>query len=512
MPDSNEYKTEIVRRLVGPSLGKAKIDFACANGSYSGRLYVCTNGAGFYSNLFGFERTVCIHWKHVTKMKKMRTSSILLQYVGTSKNGKRNTKEHIFKSIADRDNVFDTVSRICRQVNPNIEGDNSTDDCKDVSPEFSGLSEGADSSDLPKISDLRASINAEIRSQGIRHAANAVNQLANVEKQPLNGSFNSETSVMDKEKEELTVYKIEEVDELGSTIYDGKNGDFVTKFCPDQDNFGKAWNELVKSSEDYFKFTAVKKADLPDISLEAFFETFLSDDAENSISSFHESIGDIINNTDSWTESANGFHRIRTINLDHPVPGYGKAKTTKHQHCRVYGTGGICIDSHTESEGLPAVDCFYVEDRMLIEANEDGGLTLTGLYHTVWTKTSWMKGIAEKSANAASADFFKGFIEMINNAGESALPPVIIELQKEHKEEGQKIEETRFALLFVILFVLFMLVNLIRVRWKMGQLGGKVVELKDEIDYLKSQLVIALAKAQEKNGLGECVSEVIRDI
>lgn len=495
MSDNNEVKTEIVRRLVGPSLGKAKVDFACANGSYTGRMYVCVHGAGFYSNLFGFERTVCIHWKHVIKINKVKTSGIGFQYVATSKNGKRNTKEHVFKSIAGRDNVLETVSRICREVNPNIEAD-SLDDGKEVG---AGSSELNDELNMqPEKSEVS---NIEIKNKEVRFVVDTINKVVNIQKQRSDNSSPGLTNEGEKDVSE----QVEEDDELGTTMYDGTNGDFVTKFCPDQDNFGKAWIELVKLSEDYFKFTAVKKVDLPAFSLESFFEAFLADDAENSITSFHESIGDIVNNTDPWTESANGFHRIRTINLDHPVPGYGKAKTTKHQHCRVYGTDGICIDSHTESEGLPAVDCFYVEDRTLIEANEDGGLTLTGIYHTVWTKSSWMKAIAEKGANSASTDFFKGFVEMINNADESALPPVIIELQKEHKEDEKKIEETRSVLLYVIVFVLFIFLNLVRVRWKMGQMGDKVIELKDEIEFLKSQLVIAIDKAQEV-GAADCAS------
>ena len=154
-------------------------------------------------------------------------------------------------------------------------------------------------------------------------------------------------------------------------MFNGKNEEVVTSYYPS--DMTVAWDELKLSNETHFRRTTVKKVNLSEHTLDSFYDNFLSDDAEFSLAAFHEQIGDTIKEISPWNLAQKGFHRFRCIDLDHPVAGFGKANTTKYQHCRLFDTLGLVIDSHIVSKGLPTLDCFYVEERILVEAVEGGG-------------------------------------------------------------------------------------------------------------------------------------------
>mmetsp|Transcript_25583 Transcript_25583/g.39629 ORF Transcript_25583/g.39629 Transcript_25583/m.39629 type:complete len:314 (+) Transcript_25583:80-1021(+) len=206
---------------------------------------------------------------------------------------------------------------------------------------------------------------------------------------------------------------------VSGTMYNGENEEIVTSYYPS--DIAVAWNEVNSSSEEYFQHGSVKKVTLLEHTLDSFYNKFFSDDAEFSLAAFHEQIGDTIKETSRWKLAQKGFHRCRFIALDHPVPGFGKAKTTKYQHCRIFDTLGLVVDSHIVSKGLPTLDCFYVEERILVTAVEGGGLTLSVMYQCVWIKPTWMKGIAERSVSLSFCEFFRVFMETVLRVSASSI-------------------------------------------------------------------------------------------
>jgi len=89
--------TEIVHLLFGTSVGRCWGDFSCSHYRQRGRLYAASNAIAFYSNLFVFERRICLHLDDVTDIKAFRTTSIQITTV--------EGEQYIFKSFQNRELV-----------------------------------------------------------------------------------------------------------------------------------------------------------------------------------------------------------------------------------------------------------------------------------------------------------------------------------------------------------------------------------------------------------------------
>lgn len=86
--------TEIVHALFGPAVGACWGDFSCNYNRQQGRLYAASKALLFYSNLFGFERRICMMLLDVEEISLYRTTSVRIAMV--------DGEEFIFKSLAER--------------------------------------------------------------------------------------------------------------------------------------------------------------------------------------------------------------------------------------------------------------------------------------------------------------------------------------------------------------------------------------------------------------------------
>jgi len=73
---SNASTTEIVHSMFGPSVGLCWGDFSCQYNHIRGRLYASTEAVLFYSNLFGFEKKLCLRYEDILQMELYRSTSI----------------------------------------------------------------------------------------------------------------------------------------------------------------------------------------------------------------------------------------------------------------------------------------------------------------------------------------------------------------------------------------------------------------------------------------------------
>lgn len=89
--------TEIVHTLFGNAVGRCWGDFSCSHYRQRGRLYAASNAIGFYSNLFSFERRICLHLDDVSDIQAFRTTSIQVTTV--------EGEQYIFKSFENRELV-----------------------------------------------------------------------------------------------------------------------------------------------------------------------------------------------------------------------------------------------------------------------------------------------------------------------------------------------------------------------------------------------------------------------
>lgn len=389
MATSSEYKTEIVKTQFGPSLGKAVLDCACAYGAYTGRMYVCANGVGFYSNLFGYERAISIYWNDVTDLTKDKAYGIMIR--------EKKRKEQLFKSITDRDDVFKTMLDLLYRANPILE-----------------------------------------------ETKNKYNTLS---------------------------------------VYNGKNSEEIQLPRPPESDMELAWSQLKSASKKHFKNTAMEKIDMPSFSIDVIFQKFFEDGAKRSVTAFHRKSGDSNIETSEWKESKDGFHRTRTVKFERPRALFGVDKFTKYQHCRVFGSCGICVDTHAKISPM-----HYVKSRLLIEQQIDVGLSATVFYECVFVyKTLILNALLNKTADEAVISWYKRYVEMINTSDRS-IRSSIFALQREQKDDEKKISETRYGVALVVLLTLLIMYMLVMLHLDWQRIDKDAMYVQGEVSLFREEL------------------------
>jgi hypothetical protein len=101
---SNNERSAVVLALFGPSVGPSVGDFSTSYNRVNGRLYASTKAILFYSNLFGFERRLCLQLSDVTDIDFYRATSIRVSMV--------DCEDYIFKRIQDRDHVLSILKEL----------------------------------------------------------------------------------------------------------------------------------------------------------------------------------------------------------------------------------------------------------------------------------------------------------------------------------------------------------------------------------------------------------------
>ncbi len=74
-----------------------------------------------------------------------------------------------------------------------------------------------------------------------------------------------------------------------------------------------------------------------------------------------------------------------------------EAMAKKHQRLRKYGDYGICIDTSSRVHDVPLTDCFYLDDRLLVQSTEDGGIILTSRFEIRFIKSTMFRRIIERT-------------------------------------------------------------------------------------------------------------------
>jgi len=82
-----------------------------------------------------------------------------------------------------------------------------------------------------------------------------------------------------------------------------------------------------------------------------------------------------------------------------------EAMAKKRQRLRKYGSRGICVDTSSEVQDVPLTDCFYLDDRLLVEANGHGGVTVNLRFEVRFIKSTMFRRIIERTTKD---EFLKG--------------------------------------------------------------------------------------------------------
>jgi hypothetical protein len=102
--EPNNERSAVVLALFGPSVGPCVGDFSTTYNRVNGRLYASTKAILFYSNLFGFERRLCLQLNDVEIIEAYRSTSIRILMV--------DCEDYIFRKFANRDSVLNLLQQL----------------------------------------------------------------------------------------------------------------------------------------------------------------------------------------------------------------------------------------------------------------------------------------------------------------------------------------------------------------------------------------------------------------
>eukprot|EP00544_Gedaniella_sp_CCMP2646_P003295 CAMPEP_0202509612 /NCGR_PEP_ID=MMETSP1361-20130828/52862_1 /ASSEMBLY_ACC=CAM_ASM_000849 /TAXON_ID=210615 /ORGANISM="Staurosira complex sp., Strain CCMP2646" /LENGTH=192 /DNA_ID=CAMNT_0049143841 /DNA_START=319 /DNA_END=895 /DNA_ORIENTATION=- len=149
------------------------------------------------------------------------------------------------------------------------------------------------------------------------------------------------------------------------------------------DDLPEAWKELTNGGNDKELYaTETDKMFLPVLALEDFLDKFIDSNAPFPYSTCMQSLGYDILQVTEWKRDGHGVYS-RMLECNHPVNAplallAPMANAQKEQRYRKYGEmGSLSIETDTFVQDVPMTDCFFVTDRVLVEATGANGTAFT---------------------------------------------------------------------------------------------------------------------------------------
>ena len=184
--------------------------------------------------------------------------------------------------------------------------------------------------------------------------------------------------------------------------------------------------------------------------MEVFHKNFLADDALYSHQFYHvEHIRDSDVSTTPWQKDPSKFHfsstipriphtqteasekiaQYRQIRFSHQIQtpvGMANAKGTKYQTLYEFPNNkGFILDCTIEMTGLQSVDCFYVDERWIIQPNSEykdkenttatNEISITTKFELRFIKKTWWKQIILNMTIAETKKWFENYASMVQD-------------------------------------------------------------------------------------------------
>lgn len=159
------------------------------------------------------------------------------------------------------------------------------------------------------------------------------------------------------------------------------------------------------------------------ISLDEFYNLFLSDHAPKSLESYHRDIGDSNVQSTRWESTlVDGFlAQKRKLTYRHPIkiavpkaPSHGVA--SKAQTIVRFGNHGIHLTTETWINDVPFADCFYIADRLIIASEPDGGIRISMKFGNCFVKKTMFKKILNSASAKSVMEFHQAYIDSLRRA------------------------------------------------------------------------------------------------
>ena len=145
------------------------------------------------------------------------------------------------------------------------------------------------------------------------------------------------------------------------------------------------------------------------------------------------------------------FSLTRKITYRHPVNAPlapPEARASKEQCYRRFGDYGICVDTHTVVQDVPMTDCFYVDDRILVEPlqgengdGNDGGVKFTWRFEIRFVQSTMFRRIIQTTTRSETLKGMSVYKSMLLESDTPNLKRIEAEAKQEEKI-GDEVETT----------------------------------------------------------------------
>lgn len=483
--------------IFGPAIGPLKGEFPCRHRepprsyAYQGRFYVATRACCFHSsNFFGYEQCrIVLPLGGIAGVAKVQEDGVnIMDDKG---------KDMLFMGFKERDKAFDLVKglweREIRDKNKGkgreggektktegaeeSRGDGGADNKGKVQEEplkksvvisdcpFTGHGEGASKMSVHQSMQLRRSMSApgsaklleaaaaeaaaeaEAKGEGSSHSQPPPQPSADdEEKEATEQDIATAMSVLQMHSDLRSSRRIliSEMEKGGLLSSEGKAAaDKYGKMVPE--DMRSAWIAARDSKEPGFANVVVQAATLP-CTLDEFFSLFLSNESRHSVSDYQRDVlGDTELETSPWSLSEeDAFSLTRTVKYVHPVNAPmapPSAAATKEQCYRRFGDHGMVLETQTVVNDVPMADCFYVDDRMLVEPTPDGGVALTAAFEVRFVKRTMFRKVINGTSGSEVTKGLKGYEAYMRKALEEREAAKVQAEGAEEKGEPEEGEE-----------------------------------------------------------------------
>jgi len=375
--DTPVEKNPPVRPLVIPAgiedeIGHLSGAYPCSNSHIQGTLYAGSEGFAFIGTVFFYTSRFSYKWTKVTHVHHSELGHIVVQV-------KDETKEmsYTFASIQQADCVWASLSAMHSEYNQG-------------SPR-----------NHPLLAPMRAS-------------------LRRIQTDPTSMHTGSDNDVGD-EAAYVAAATAAAMEDLRLSM-SSRRMSVAPPEEPESD-LEEAWGQLHGKPNESYKDSAFEQQQIA-CSLDKFHELFLADDAPHSIARFMTGTGDSNVVASCWKSESTSSSKSRTIEYTHPINAPlapPNAKARKEQRMRRFLDQGISIETDTYVDDVPMTDCFYVTDRILVRANDDGTVTISAYFDIRFVKSTMFRSIIANTTRSEFVKWFQNLLAMVRIQA-SALP------------------------------------------------------------------------------------------
>jgi hypothetical protein len=441
LPSEDFQLTEIIHSIFDRSVGSCYAGFSCSYNRQHGRLYVAKNAVLFYSNMFGFERQLCMFLTEVTEIKIYRSTSIWVSMM--------DGEEFIFKSLSDRERVVALVVRLMNHL-PLAE--------THVQQELNAV--------VPE--SLEASLPLSPTRDRARSCPSDMNR-----------SISLDLDIIVEHDDRQPERKV-------------STGELSADTSSCTENLLDAWNKEKQSGSMYTAPT-VDSLKL-NCSVSDFFDRFLSDDAPFSIPRYQaREVGDSSVKATKWVLDDAGY-MTRKISFIHPISnslgiGPSSARAERVQKLRRFGDFGLSMATVTNVRDIPACDAFHTTDKWFVDGIDDNNVSFSVLNETVFTKRSMLKRVIQSSVATEVRGWYEGYTAMLLStlSGQRKEGQLLRAQVLPAVAPAPKTSRCTFAMILLLLSVLILIMSAVLVQNYM---------LRVHLEYLRAEL-LALRRDQE---------------